>query len=142
LPREYVPGQRLRIEVYRRLARIRRLERLSDFRNELRDRYGPLPEQAEWLLRLSELRLLAARWQITTVHLEGPKEGSVGPTDVVLGYRSPRKVKRLAERSGGRLRVVDEASAYFRLTAKEEGPMALYQTLRGLLRLEERPEAE
>jgi transcription-repair coupling factor (superfamily II helicase) len=138
LPRDYVPGQRLRIEVYRRLARVRRLERLDDFRNELRDRYGPLPEQAEWLLRLAELRLLAARWQIATVHLEGPKEGSVGPTDVVLGYRGPRKAKRLAERSGGRLRVVDESSAYFRLTAKEEGPMELYETLRELLRIEER----
>src|SRR5581483_2766984 len=29
---DYVPGQRLRIEVYRRLARIRRLEQLEDFR--------------------------------------------------------------------------------------------------------------
>jgi transcription-repair coupling factor (superfamily II helicase) len=138
LPRDYVPGQRLRIEVYRRLARVRRLERLEDFRNELRDRYGPLPEQAEWLLRQAELRLLAARWQIATVHLEGPKEAGFGPTDVVLGYRSPRKVKRLADRSGGRLRVVDEASAYFRLAATEEGPMELYQTLHELLRPEER----
>jgi transcription-repair coupling factor (superfamily II helicase) len=138
LPRDYVPGQRLRIEVYRRLARVRRLERLEDFRNELRDRYGPLPEQAEWLLRHAELRLLAARWQIATVHLEGPKEAGFGPTDAVLGYRSPRKVKRVAERSGGRLRVVDETSAYFRLRANEETPMELYQTLRDLLRPEER----
>ena len=34
LPRDYVTGQRLRIEVYRRLARVRRLERLEDFRQE------------------------------------------------------------------------------------------------------------
>ncbi len=138
LPRDYVPGQRLRIEVYRRLARVRRLDRLADFRTELRDRYGPLPEQAEWLLRLAELRLLAAQWQIATVQLEGPKEGSVGPTDLVLGYRGPRKIKRLAERSGGRLRIVDQASAYFRLAAKEEGAMGLYETVRELLRGEER----
>ena len=75
LPRDYVPGQRLRIEVYRRLARIRRLERLEDFRQELRDRFGPLPEPAEWLLRLAELRLLAARWQVATVHLEAEPAG-------------------------------------------------------------------
>src|SRR5262249_40944242 len=37
LPRDYIPGQRLRIEVYRRLARLRRLEQLDDFRQELRD---------------------------------------------------------------------------------------------------------
>src|SRR5207248_3338253 len=34
-PRDYVAGQRARIEVYRRLARVRRLERLDDFRQEL-----------------------------------------------------------------------------------------------------------
>ena len=36
LPRDYVQGQRLRIEVYRRLARVRRLDRLNDFRQEMR----------------------------------------------------------------------------------------------------------
>src|SRR5262249_3640227 len=36
LPRPYVPGQRLRIEVYRRLARLRQPERGEEFRQELR----------------------------------------------------------------------------------------------------------
>ena len=94
LPRDYVPGQKLRIEVYRRLARVRRLERLEDFRQELRDRFGPLPEPAEWLLRLAELRLLAAHWQVATIHLEKPIEGGSGPTDVVLGYRNPSASRR------------------------------------------------
>jgi transcription-repair coupling factor (superfamily II helicase) len=133
LPRDYVLGQRLRIEVYRRLARIRRLERLEDFRQELRDRFGPIPEAAEWLLRLAELRVLAARWQLATVHLEKPAENAVGPTDVVVGYRSERKIKRLAALSGGRLRVVDGASAYFRLSPEEMSPDALYHVLKDLL---------
>jgi transcription-repair coupling factor (superfamily II helicase) len=133
LPRDYVLGQRLRIEVYRRLARIRRLERLEDFRQELRDRFGPIPEAAEWLLRLAELRVLAARWQLATVHLEKPAENAVGPTDVVVGYRSERKIKRLAAFSGGRLRVVDGASAYFRLSPDEMSPDALYHVLKDLL---------
>jgi transcription-repair coupling factor (superfamily II helicase) len=133
LPRDYVLGQRLRIEVYRRLARIRRLERLEDFRQELRDRFGPIPEAAEWLLRLTELRVLAARWQLATVHLEKPAENAVGPTDVVLGYRSERKINRLAALSGTRLRVVDGASAYFRLSPEETSPEALYHVLKDLL---------
>jgi transcription-repair coupling factor (superfamily II helicase) len=144
LPRDYVPGQKLRIEVYRRLGRVRRLDRLEDFKGELRDRFGPLPETAEWLLRLGELRLLAARWQIATVHLDGKgvKDGvldtSLGPVDVVLGYRNPRKVNRLAQRSDGRLRVVDDKSAYFRLTPEETQPEALYACLKHLLRSPER----
>src|SRR5262249_17954620 len=148
LPRYYVPGQKLRIEVYRRLGRVHRLDRLEDFRSELRDRFGPLPESAEWLLRLAELRLLAARWQVTTPDLAGrglaaTASGaivtSVGPVDLVLGYRNPRKLQRLAERSEGRIRVVDESTAYFRLGPEEAEPEGLYATVKHLLRLPERP---
>ena len=148
LPRDYVPGQKLRIEVYRRLGRVRRLDRLEDFKGELRDRFGPLPEPAEWLLRLAEARLLAARWQVASLHLEGKGitdavagtiDTSLGPVDVVLGYRNPRKLQRLAERSEGRLRVVDEATAYFRLSPAETEPEALYASLKHLLRLPQRP---
>jgi transcription-repair coupling factor (superfamily II helicase) len=133
-PRGYVQGQRLRIEAYRRLSRVRTLERLEDFRQELRDRFGPVPGPAEWLLRLAELRLLAAAWRVATVHLEKPPEGVKGPTDVVLGYQSARKIEELAQRSGGRLRVVDDKSAYFRLTPPEEPQEALYAAMRELLR--------
>lgn len=135
LPRDYVAGQRVRIEVYRRLARIRKLERLDEFRQELRDRFGPPPVPVEWLLRLAELRLLAARAQIATLRLEGPTAGSIGPTDVVFGYRNPRKIKQLAEQSQGQLRIVDNESAYYRLSSGELEPLPLYTRLKDLLRL-------
>ena len=144
LPRSYVPGQKARIEVYRRLARIRRLERLDDFRQELRDRFGPLPESAEWLMRHGEVRLLASRWQISTVHLEGKSKQlengkpASGPIDVVLGFRNLRKAERLVKRSGGRLKIVDDTSAYFRLKPAEMQPLALYEGLKHLLRPAER----
>ena len=159
-----MPGQKLRIEVYRRLARMRQLERLDDFRQELRDRYRPDPEPVEWLLRLAELRLLASRWQIATIHLEGKwsvsepealakhagtfanasgSEGhpftAVGPVDLVLEYRHPRKAERLAKREGARLRIVDAQSAYFRLRPEEYEPLALYERIKHLLRLPDRP---
>jgi transcription-repair coupling factor (superfamily II helicase) len=133
LPRDYVQGQRQRIEVYRRLARVRRLDRLHDFRQEMRDRFGPLPEPAEWLLRLAELRLLAAQWKIASVHLEKSAEVGSSATDVVFGYRNPRRIQELAAQSNGRVRVVDDSSAYFRLTSVEQEPLALYVTLRDLL---------
>src|SRR5262249_15118904 len=136
LPRDYVAGQRLRIEVYRRLARVRRLERLLDFRQELQDRFGAIPEPGEWLLRLAEIRLLAARWQVTHVRLE---QQSAEFTDVVLTYRSPRLIQKLAQRSEGRLRVVDAESAYLRLAPAEAEEETLYVGLKDLLRFPTRP---
>jgi transcription-repair coupling factor (superfamily II helicase) len=136
LPRDYVAGQRQKIEIYRRLSRIRRLSRLDDFRQELRDRFGALPEAAEWLVRLHEIRLLATRWQIVEIHLE---KSPAGPMDVVLGYRSPRKVAKLAERSEGRVRVVDGSTAYLRLRGREDEPTELYALLKHVLRFPERP---
>ena len=73
LPRDYVPGQKLRIEVYRRLARLRDPKKLDDFRQELRDRYGPPPEPVEWLLRTTEIRLLCVHWQIASIHRLDPR---------------------------------------------------------------------
>jgi transcription-repair coupling factor (superfamily II helicase) len=129
-----VQGQRLRIEVYRRLARVRRLERLDDFRQEMRDRFGALPEPAEWLLRLAELRLLAAQWKIASIHLEKSAEVGSTATDVVFGYRNSRRMQTLAARSNGRVRIVDDASAYCRITARELEPLPLYAALKSILK--------
>lgn len=126
LPRDYVPGRKLRIEVYRRLSRIRRPDRLADFRQELRDRFGAPPEPVEWLLRMAELRILAARWQIAAIHVEG--------RDVVFGYRSVRLMQRLVERTGPRLRIVDEEKAYFRLEPPQSDPLPLNTLLKEVLR--------
>jgi transcription-repair coupling factor (superfamily II helicase) len=135
LPRDYVPGQKLRIEVYRRLARIRALDKLEDFRKELRDRFGPVPEPAEWLLRLNEIRLLAAFWQIAQVHLEELLDKSAGPRDVVFSYRNPGKIQRLVEMNKGRVRIVDESTAFLRLPPKETEGKGLYSRLKQVLRL-------
>jgi transcription-repair coupling factor (superfamily II helicase) len=134
LPRDYVAGQKARIEVYRRLARVRTMGRLGEFRDELRDRFGPVPEVAEWLLRLQELRILSAAWRVADVHLEGPPEGlTTGATYLVLRYKGSRKIKELAARNE-ELRVVDDKSAYYKLGERELPPAALYGVVRELLR--------
>jgi hypothetical protein len=66
---------------------------------------------------------------------EGGQTANGKPIDVVLGYRRSRLIRRLAQRSGGRLRVVDSASAYFRLQPAELDPAGLYACLKDLLRL-------
>jgi transcription-repair coupling factor (superfamily II helicase) len=125
LPRDYVPGQKLRIEVYRRLARLRDLKTLEDFRQELRDRYGPPPAPAEWLLRTTEIRLLCVHWQIASIHRNGP--------DLVLTYRNRSRAETLAKQSRGRLKIVDEKSLYLRLRPEDDDMSALYELLQHVL---------
>ncbi|GBD35139.1 Transcription-repair-coupling factor [bacterium HR36] len=125
IPSEYVGQLRLKMELYRRLSRIPTLRRLREFREELRDRFGPLPEPTEWLLRQQEIRLLAQRWRIASLHLDGQ--------DIVLGYRHPQLMQQLARRFPKRLRIVDERSAYFRLQPSDCRPEALYRQLKTLL---------
>ncbi|MEX2185614.1 MAG: transcription-repair coupling factor [Pirellulales bacterium] len=106
-PREYVGDMRLKIDLYRRLGRIATVEDLSDFRGELVDRFGPIPEAVERLLSLVDLRLAAARWRVEQLHVEDRY--------LVLTYRWRAKIEELAKKSRGRLRVVDDRCAYLPL---------------------------
>jgi transcription-repair coupling factor (superfamily II helicase) len=104
LPRDYVPGPRLKVELYRRLGRLRSLEQLVNFRQELVDRFGPLPNPAENLMREAELRILAGRWQLDRIHVEEEY--------AVLTYRNIRRIEALARLRPGKVRIVDEKTAY------------------------------
>ncbi len=59
IPESYIPHTPTRLALYQRLARARKREEAPAFREEMRDRFGPPPEQVENLLTLLELRSLA-----------------------------------------------------------------------------------
>ena len=88
LPKTYVPTARMKIELYRRLGKVADLDLAADFRRELIDRFGPLPNPAENLLAEAELRILASRWRIVRVHVEDEY--------AVLTYQSAKKIDQLA----------------------------------------------
>ena len=44
IPRDYVPDDEIRIDLYRRLARLNNESEASDLANEIADRFGPLPD--------------------------------------------------------------------------------------------------
>ncbi|MGA9115378.1 MAG: transcription-repair coupling factor [Bacteroidota bacterium] len=61
LPESYVPGEAARLDLYRALAAVRSSEQLEEAAEELRDRFGPLPEEAEHLLQAVRIRLASER---------------------------------------------------------------------------------
>jgi transcription-repair coupling factor (superfamily II helicase) len=71
IPTTYVGEPSLRIQLYRRLAEINSLERLQEMREELTDRFGPLPRAVQGLLFQIEVKLLAQRAGASAVAAEG-----------------------------------------------------------------------
>ncbi len=59
LPEAYVPDEAQKLELYRRLARARTPGDLAAFRQEVTDRFGPMPAPVLRLVEVAELRLAA-----------------------------------------------------------------------------------
>ena len=58
-PDDYVPEEAQKLELYRRLARARTAGDLAAFRQEVIDRFGPMPPPVLRLVEVAELRLTA-----------------------------------------------------------------------------------
>ncbi len=71
LPRDYIPDDALRLQLYRRIASLTREEDLNALRRELRDRFGPLPEEVENLLYVVRVKLLAQAAGVERIGREG-----------------------------------------------------------------------
>ena len=59
LPDGYVPDEAQKLELYRRLAKARTTGDLAAFRQEVTDRFGPMPAPVLRLVEVAELRLSA-----------------------------------------------------------------------------------
>lgn len=71
LPEDYILDIDQRLTAYRRLARMTDLKSISDFKSELEDRYGALPEAGANLLLKIMLKVLAARAGVRRLDLLG-----------------------------------------------------------------------
>jgi len=71
LPDAYVPDSAQKLHLYRRLSRMERPEEVEGLRAELRDRFGPPPEEVERLLAGAALRLLGARLGVERILVRG-----------------------------------------------------------------------
>ena len=70
LPDDYVPDEAQKLELYRRLAKARVAGDLAAFRQEVTDRFGPMPESVVRLVEVAELRLAAEAAGIASISRE------------------------------------------------------------------------
>jgi transcription-repair coupling factor (superfamily II helicase) len=71
LPHDYIGSERLRLEMYKRLAEVRTDNEVDQIRDELDDRYGEPPEPVVRLLDVARFRVLARAVGVTEVTVQG-----------------------------------------------------------------------
>ena len=92
LPADYIESERLRLEMYKRLAEVRTEADLAEVEAELLDRYGELPGPVRTLVDVARLRILVRAAGLTEVVTAG-NNIRFGPT-MLLESRALR-LKRL-----------------------------------------------
>jgi transcription-repair coupling factor (superfamily II helicase) len=73
IPVEYIDSDKLRLEAYRKLAAARTEDDLTELREELTDRYGPLPEEFDTLFDVARLRGKARELGISEIATQGSR---------------------------------------------------------------------
>lgn len=124
LPDDYVNDRRQKIDLYRRLTRLERFDQIDELRNEFRDRFGKLPAPVKRLMSLSELKLEAAVWQITSISME----------DKYLTFKFQDRT-RFAQLSKVRpmIRIIDEETAMVTLKEATIHPTKMLALVKSLL---------
>jgi transcription-repair coupling factor (superfamily II helicase) len=79
IPEHYVPDLQLRLALYRRLGELETPEEIDAFGAELIDRFGPLPEEVEHLLKIVYIKALCRKANVEKL--------DAGPKGVVIHFR-------------------------------------------------------
>jgi transcription-repair coupling factor (superfamily II helicase) len=95
IPESYVPDLQLRMSLYRRLADLDDAGEIDAFGAELIDRFGPLPEEVDALLKVVFVKSLCRRANVEKV--------DAGPKGAVIAFRN-----NLFANGGGLIRFIGE----------------------------------
>ena len=107
LPKTYIVNDRQRMDVYRRLTRCADVDTVVALQKDVIDAYGEMPRQAVVLFALTELRLLAGLFGISSIVKKEP--------DVVLTVADGGRAQFALTGAPGRLTLVDEQTVYLRM---------------------------
>ena len=133
LPPEYVPDERLRLRTYQQLAGATTEAELDESARNLRQRFGPRPEELENLILALRVRLLAAGVGARSVETDGE--------DVVLSFELGHGLPLQAVVGEGHGRALEAGANRLRLRVPLVGD-SWPELLMGLLRKLGRARAE
>ena len=127
IPRDYIPIDRRRLDVYRKIAVARGEEDLRQISGELTDVYGPIPQEVQWLCDMALVRIRAARRQVKSIVASG--------RDLIFSFSDDAQPQGgLFASVKGRLRMPRPDKAYLTLNESYFEPATLLGVLRKVFR--------
>ncbi len=136
LPEHYIVNEVQKLDIYKRIASISGDNDYEEMKDELKDRFGNLPTEAEHLLEVARIKLKAASLHITEIR------GKVGRIKVVMEKDAPvclTRIPELLNEYAGDLRLQTKGIPEFHLRYEIDGlvekdEVLLLDTTRELLR--------
>jgi transcription-repair coupling factor (superfamily II helicase) len=117
VPGDYVPYEAAKIEIHRRVSGAREIADLIVLREELEDRFGPVPEPLDNLIKLQDARIKLGRAGARDV---GFRQGRLAVSPIELDSRGAKALRERipaavyeSGRSTVAVRMPDEAAARF-----------------------------
>jgi transcription-repair coupling factor (superfamily II helicase) len=116
IPDGYVPDSFQKVSLYKRIALIRDEEDVEDLREEMEDRFGPIPKPVSALLEVADLKRMAAQLGVASISSDGEhirivfdeKRAKIEPERIISLVRSDNRFSltppgKLTVRLKGRL---------------------------------------
>ncbi|MBN1795840.1 MAG: transcription-repair coupling factor [Sedimentisphaerales bacterium] len=124
IPKNYIPADRSRMEVYRKIAVARNQNELGDLAAELDDVYGPVPEEVRVLLDIAAIRVAASKKGIKSIVASG--------NNLIFSFDKDADIdtKELFKNTKGKVDIVEPTTIYLRLTKNYFEPNTLLMVLR------------
>ncbi len=135
LPSDYIPVQEQKIDFYQRIYNASSLSILEDIKDELIDRYGPLPQPAETLFKIAVLRIIGANLGVVLMQqhrnvfnlefshqVEAFKDQSAGENLKIKAFKmgQENRLRIEMEESIKPEQILDQLIIYLRLAFKGE----------------------
>jgi transcription-repair coupling factor (superfamily II helicase) len=123
VPKNYIPSDRQRMDVYRKIAVAKQVDDLKQIESELTDVYGLVPDEVKLLLELAGLRIAASKWDIKSI--------VASEQNLIFSFAGDHsKAEPLFAKVAGKVSIPDPKTVYLRLPKNYFEPGTIINVLR------------
>jgi transcription-repair coupling factor (superfamily II helicase) len=127
IPDTYIPDETSKLLTYKRLSRIKDEAELSEMSEELKDRYGKIPEPLENLLQIISLRIFLARIRVKRLDYSGKRVAVQVTESTPLRME---KLLKIVKEDKGTAKILPDGKIVLQT---DGGPRAIMGSVRNML---------